>query len=106
MENNNKLYEITVYSENQVGLLSTIAGIFTRRSLNIESLRVFPSEIKGIHKFSIKTRAAEEQVIQVVKQVEKKVDVIKAFCYEDSPVAFSEHDAVSDYLKSRTINNE
>ena len=38
--------------------------------------------------------------------IEKKVDVIKAFCYEDSPVAFSEHDAVSDYLKSRTIHNQ
>ena len=33
-----KLYEITAYTENQVGLLSAVAGIFTRRSLNIEKL--------------------------------------------------------------------
>ena len=101
MENNNNLYEITVYSENQVGLLSTIAGIFTRRSLNIESLRVFPSEIKGIHKFSIKTRAAEEQVIQVVKQVEKKVDVIKAFYYVEEERHDKELNAVEALINER-----
>jgi len=97
----NSLYEITVYSENQVGLLSTIAGIFTRRSLNIESLRVFPSEIKGIHKFTIKTRAAEEQIIQVVKQIEKKVDVIKAFFYVEEERHEMEINAVQALMESR-----
>ena len=42
-----KLFEITAYTENQVGLLSAIAGIFTRRSLNIEKLLVYPSRIAG-----------------------------------------------------------
>ena len=40
-----KLYEITAYTENQVGLLSSVAGIFTRRSINIEKLLVYPSKI-------------------------------------------------------------
>ena len=99
MENN--FYEITVYSENKVGLLSTIAGIFTRRSLNIESLRVFPSEIENIHKFTIKTCASEDQIIQVVKQIEKKVDVIKAFYYIEENRHEKELAAVKELMEKR-----
>lgn len=99
------LYEITVYSENQVGLLSTIANIFTRRSLNIDSLRVFPSDIKGIHKFTIKTRATEEEVVRTVKQIEKKVDVIKAFYYVDDERHSRELQAVQDLINRRMEEN-
>ena len=49
----NTLYTITVFSENTVGLLNQITVIFTRRALNIETLSVSPSAIKGIHKFTI-----------------------------------------------------
>lgn len=102
----NKLYEITVYSENQVGLLSTIAGIFTRRSMNIESLRVFPSELKGIHKFTIKTRTTEEQIIRAVKQIEKKVDVIKAFYYVEEERHEKELAEVSALMEKRMNENK
>lgn len=101
----NKLYEITVYSENQVGLLSTIAGIFTRRSMNIESLRVFPSELEGIHKFTIKTRTTEEQIIRAVKQIEKKVDVIKAFWYVEEERHERELAVVSALMRERMEEN-
>lgn len=100
----NKLYEITVYSENQVGLLSTIAGIFTRRSINIESLMVFPSELKGIHKFAIKTRTSEEQITRAVKQIEKKVDVIKAFFYVEEERHERELAEVSALMNKRMNN--
>jgi acetolactate synthase I/III small subunit len=79
----NKLYEITVYTENQVGLLNAVSNIFTRRSINIESLRVFPSGIEGIHRFTVKARASEDEMYIVIRQIEKKVDVLKAFCYVD-----------------------
>ena len=49
------LYTVTVYSENQVGLLNQISIIFTRRQLNIESLSVSGSAIEGVHKFTITT---------------------------------------------------
>ena len=101
MENN--LYEITVYSENQVGLLSTIANTFTRRSLNIDSLRVFPSKIEGIHKFTIKTRANEIQITRIVKQIEKKVDVIKAFYYIDDERDIKELNEVRKIIEERMI---
>ena len=47
------LYTVTVYSENQVGLLNQISIIFTRRQLNIESLSVSGSAIEGVHKLSL-----------------------------------------------------
>ena len=76
-----KLYTVTAYSENQVGLLNQIATIFTRRRLNIESLSVSASAIEGVHKFTITTYSDEETVSKLVKQIEKKVDVLRSFYY-------------------------
>lgn len=100
-----RLYEITAYTENQVGLLSAIAGIFTRRSLNIEKLLVYPSRIDGVHKFKILTRASEAQIRAVVLQVEKKVDVIKAYYEIDSERSTHEAEAVQEFLLSREKEN-
>ncbi len=78
-----KMYEVTVYSENQMGLLSSLSNIFTRRNVDIASLRVFPSEIAGIPKTTIKGRATAEEMAIVIRLIEKRVGVLKAFCYED-----------------------
>lgn len=100
----NKLFEVTVYSENQVGLLSTIANTFTRRSINIESLAVYPSEIKGIHKFTIKTRTTESEISIITKQIEKKVDVLKAFYYVDEENSDKELETVQNLIEQRLKN--
>lgn len=104
MENEN-LYEITVYTENQVGLLSSIAGIFTRRSMNIEKLLVYPSKIEGIHKFKLFTRTSAYRAHEVVLQLEKKVDVVKAFYQIDNERSSKEIEMVNDFLERREINN-
>ena len=96
-----KLYEITAYTENQVGLLSSVAGIFTRRSINIEKLLVYPSKIDGIHKFKILARTTEKNARAVVLQMEKRVDVVKAFYQEDSERSFMEIVSVGRFLKER-----
>ncbi|MBO4922927.1 MAG: ACT domain-containing protein [Bacteroidales bacterium] len=96
-----KLYEITAYTENQVGLLSSVAGIFTRRSINIEKLLVYPSKIEGIHKFKILARTTEKNARAVVLQMEKRVDVVKAFYQEDSERSFMEIVSVGRFLKER-----
>ena len=96
-----KLYEITAYTENQVGLLSSIAGIFTRRSMNIEKLLVYPSLIEGIHKFKITTRTSERLVKAVVLQIEKKVDVVKAYYQVDSERSQREIEDVREFLSKR-----
>jgi acetolactate synthase-1/3 small subunit len=101
-----KLYEITAYTENQVGLLSSVAGIFTRRSINIEKLLVYPSKIDGIHKFKILARTTEKNARAVVLQMEKRVDVVRAFYQEDNERSFREIVSVGRFLKERENNNK
>ena len=55
-------YTITVYTENQVGLLNRIAIIFSRRKINIESLNTSPSEVDSVHRFTIVINETEEVV--------------------------------------------
>ena len=84
------LYTVTVYSENQVGLLNQISIIFTRRQLNIESLSVSGSAIEGVHKFTITTYSGRETMEKLVKQIEKRIDVLRAFFYTDDEIIFQE----------------
>ena len=81
---------VTVYSENQVGLLNQISIIFTRRQLNIESLSVSGSAIEGVHKFTITTYSDRETMEKLVKQIEKRIDVLRAFFYTDDEIIFQE----------------
>lgn len=83
-------YTVAVYTENFIGLLNRITIIFTRRHINIESLTVSESEVKGVHRFTIVVKTTEEQVEKVVKQIEKVVEVIKAFYYTNEETIFQE----------------
>ena len=86
----NTLYTVAVFSENRVGLLNQISIIFTRRKLNIESLSVSPSSIKGVHKITITAYSDEETIEKLVKQIEKRIDVLKAFYYTDNEIVYQE----------------
>ncbi len=80
MSEKRTLYTITVFSENTVGVLNQITTIFTRRQLNIETLSVSPSAIKGIHKFTITTFSESEEVIKkLIPLIDKRVDILKAY---------------------------
>lgn len=85
-----RLYTVTVFSENQVGLLNQISIIFTRRHLNIESLSVSQSALPGIHKFTITSITDEDTIEKVVKQIDKRVDIIKSFYHTDEDVVYQE----------------
>ena len=84
------LYTVTIFSENRVGLLNQISIIYTRRKLNIESLSVSPSSIKGIHKFTITSYSDRETIEKLVKQVEKRIGVLKSFFYTDDEIIYQE----------------
>jgi len=84
------LYTVTIFSENTVGILSQVTSVFTRRQLNIETLSVSPSSIEGIHKFTITVYTGEEMIHMVVKQIEKRVDVLKAYYYVDDEIFYQE----------------
>lgn len=85
-----ELFTVTVYSENRVGLLSLISNTFTRRKLNIETLSVSPSSIEGLHKFTITVETEHSTLVKLVKQIEKRIDVLKAFYYRDDEIVFQE----------------
>jgi acetolactate synthase I/III small subunit len=72
-------FTLTIFSENYVGLLTQITNVFTRRNLNIESLTTSESALSGIHKFTIVVFGTRVEIDKVAKQIEKRIDVIKAF---------------------------
>lgn len=85
-----KLFTVIIFSENTVGLLNQITIIFTRRQLNIETLSVSPSAIKGIHKFTITTYTDEDIIKKVVKLIDKRVDILKAYYNIDEELVHQE----------------
>lgn len=85
-----QLFTITVYTENRVTLLHQISMIFSRRCLNIESMTVSACSIEGVHKFTITCRSSRTMLEHVVKQIEKRVDVIRAFLLTDDEILFQE----------------
>lgn len=90
MDNDKKLYTLLIYTENMVGMLSQVTAVFTRRQVNIESINASASSIEGVHKYTITTWSDEEQVKTITKQIEKKVDVIKADYYTDDQIFIRE----------------
>lgn len=81
---------ISAYSENHIGLLNRITIIFTRRKVNIESLTVSESALRGISKFTIVVREERSRVENIVKQIEKQVDVLKAYFHTNEEMIFQE----------------
>jgi acetolactate synthase-1/3 small subunit len=83
-------YTITVYTENHIGLLNRIAIIFSRRKINIDSLNTSPSEIEGIHRFNIVIDETEDVVIKLCRQIEKQVEVLKAYYNTNEEIIWQE----------------
>ena len=90
MEKNKKLYTLLVYSENVAGILNQITAVFTRRQVNIESLNVSASSIAGIHKYTITAWSDEDQIVKITRQIEKKIDVVKANFFTDDQLFIRE----------------
>ena len=88
--NEKTLYTITIFSENTVGLLNQVTIIFTRRGVNIETLSVSPSAIEGIHKFTITAFSDRDSVIKIVKQIDKRIDIVKSYFNVDEDLVFQE----------------
>jgi len=90
MDMEKKLYTLLVYSENIAGLLNQITAVFTRRQVNIESLNVSGSSTEGIHKYTITAWSDEEQIKIITRQIEKKIDIVKANYYTDDQLFIHE----------------
>lgn len=83
-------YTITVYTENQIGLLNRIAIIFSRRKINIDSLNTSPSEVDSVHRFTIVINETEDVVRKLCRQIEKQVEVLKAYYNTQEEIVWQE----------------
>lgn len=87
---NKQEYTITIYTENQIGLLNRIAIIFSRRKLSIESINSSPSEVEGIYRFTIVISETEDVVRKLSRQIEKQVEVLKAYYNTPDEIVWQE----------------
>ncbi|MEO1096764.1 MAG: acetolactate synthase small subunit [Bacteroidota bacterium] len=85
-----KIFTIVIFTENKIGLLNRVTSLFTQRHINIESLTTSESEYDGIHRFTVVIEETEERTFKVVRQIEKQVEVLKAFCFTDEETVSSE----------------
>ena len=88
MEKN--VFTISVYTENNIGLLNRISAIFLKRHINLESFSTSESEIPNVFRFVIVVKTDTERVRKIVQQIEKQVDVIRAYYHTDEETIFQE----------------
>jgi len=75
---------LSLLMENEAGALSRVAGLFSARAFNIESLTVAPTEDPGVSRMTVVTNGSDAIVEQVMKQVNKLVDVVKVVDLNES----------------------
>lgn len=106
-------FTVTVYTENQVGLLNRIAIIFSRRKINVESLNTSPTEVESVHRFTIVINETEEVVSKLCRQIEKQVEVLKAYYNTEDEIVWQElalykvsTDAIAEKVKVERLLRE
>ena len=90
MKESKNIFTVSVYTENNIGLLNRISAIFLKRHINIDSLTTSQSEIKDIFRFVIVVNASEFMIKRLVKQIEKQIEVIASFYHTDDQTIFLE----------------
>ena len=83
-------FTVSIYTENNLGLLNRISAIFLKRHINIDSLTTSQSEIKDIFRFIIVVNASEFMIKRLVKQIEKQIEVIASFYHINDQTIFLE----------------
>ncbi len=90
MDDEIKTFTVSIYTENNIGLLNRISAIFQRRHINIESLNTSASEIEGVSRFTILVKVTEVQIKKIIGQLEKQVEVIKAYYHKEEDTIYQE----------------
>jgi len=76
-------HTISVLVENEFGVLSRVAGLFSGRGFNIDSVTVAPTNEEGMSRMTIVTRGDEQILEQITKQLNKLIDIIKVIDFTD-----------------------
>jgi acetolactate synthase-1/3 small subunit len=74
---------ISLLMENEAGALSRVSGLFSARGYNIESLTVAPTEDPTLSRMTIVTSGSDEVIEQIIKQLNKLIDVVKVLDLND-----------------------
>ena len=90
MEDKKILYTVTIYTENNIGLLNRISAIFQRRHINIESINSSVSEIENVSKWTLVVALSEVNMKKIIGQIENQVEVIKAYYHKDDETIYQE----------------
>jgi len=90
MDKEIKQFTVSVYTENNIGLLNRISAIFQRRHINIESMNISVSEIEGVSRFTMLVNMTEDQIKKIIGQIEKQIEVIKAYYHTDEDTIYQE----------------
>jgi acetolactate synthase-1/3 small subunit len=83
-------FTITIYTENTIGLLIRITGMFARRRIQLESLNVAASEVEGIHRFTMVINETQEETRKLMLQIDKQVDVFKTYFHTNEEIVWQE----------------
>ncbi|MDX1918549.1 MAG: acetolactate synthase small subunit [Candidatus Caenarcaniphilales bacterium] len=95
-------YTFSVLVRNEAGVLTRIAGMFSRRGFNIESLAVGGSEQSGLSRMTIVVHADPDEADQIKKQLDKLIDVIEVENLEQTP--FVDRELILIRVKAETQN--
>tara|TARA_R110002050_G_scaffold233604_1_gene369471 strand:+ start:3949 stop:4470 length:522 start_codon:yes stop_codon:yes gene_type:complete len=102
-------FTISVYTENNVGILNRLSAIFLKRHINIESMTVSKSEIDHVHRFTFVVIVPKTLIQKVVGQLEKQIEVIGAFYHTEDEIIYNEtalFKISSEHLYDERIQNK
>jgi len=102
-------FTVSVYTENNVGILNRLSAIFLKRHINIESMTVSKSEIDDVHRFTFVVIVPKTLIRKVVGQLEKQIEVIRAFYHTEDEIIYNEtalFKISSEHLYDETIQNK
>ena len=85
MTMNNSRHIISILLENEAGALSRVANLFSARGFNIECLTVAPTEDASLSRLTLVTTGNEDIIEQIVKQLNKLIDVVKLIDLTEGP---------------------
>ncbi len=95
-------YTISVLVENKFGVLTRVTGLFSGRGYNIDTLNVGPTHDESLSRMTIVTRGDPATVEQIVKQLDKLIDVVKVIEYK--PGTYIDRELVLIKVKTEPQN--
>ena len=69
-----QIYTISIYTENNIGILNRLSAIFLKRHISIESMTVSKSEIENVHRFTFVVKMTESNIRKIIGQLQKQIE--------------------------------